>query len=105
MVMGRLLVDDQQLLELLLVARWLVVRVGKGMLGYGEIERERKKRKERREEEAEMEKKKRNGQKGEVRLVMGRNGFRGEVDWLDILVHFHNNFFGVNQWYSKGFLQ
>ena len=51
-----------------------------------------------------MEKKKRNGEKGEVRLVMGRNGFWGEVDWLDILVHFHNNFFGVNQWYSKGFL-
>ena len=47
-LMGRLLVDDQQLLELLLVARWLVVRVGKGMLGYGEIERERKKIKERR---------------------------------------------------------
>ena len=49
--MGRLLADDQQLLELLLVARWLVVRVGKGMLGYGEIERERKKEKNGEEEE------------------------------------------------------
>ena len=46
--MGQLLADDQQLLELLLVARWPMVRVGKGMLGYGEIERERKKIKERR---------------------------------------------------------
>ena len=45
--MGQLLADDQQLLELLLVARWPMVRVGKGMLRYGEIERERKKEKKR----------------------------------------------------------
>ena len=36
---------------------------------------------------------------------IAKNGFRGEVDWLDILVHFHSNIFGFNQWYSSGFLQ
>ena len=76
MVMGRLLVDDQQLLELLLVARWLVVRVGKGMLGYGEIERERKKRKERREEEEKWGK--RGGEVGDgKKWVSGRSGLVG----------------------------
>ena len=33
------------------------------------------------------------------------NGFWGEVDWLDFLVHFHYNVFCFDQWHSSGILQ
>ncbi|KAL6345756.1 hypothetical protein AAG906_017501 [Vitis piasezkii] len=38
-------------------------------------------------------------------LIANEYGFWGEVDWLDFLMHFHNNIFYLDQWHPGGFLQ